>query len=684
MPRTELASARQSQLVTTYGVGSLIPVGDESFMVCSIDDWDERRAENIDEPRLARSLGVATFKAPPATGRRDVPVTRFPLMHYCSQCRKLGMPRDFGASVDKMECQDCGRELTPSRFVACCENGHIEDFPYWQWVHSRQEAKSDNHQLYLRVRGESSSLADIEISCVCGVLPVSMRGSFERKALAEVASCHGRRPWILGAENQVCDLPLRTLQRGSSNVWFSMVRSTISIPPWSGVAARFVEKHWEVVQHLDGTALRQTIERMVTAKELNADVVIDLIQRKKGILGQVEPTESDLRGEEYDALCRGNDVTSSENFVCREMPVADDVADLVVQVSEVSRLREVRALHGFSRVNPVPRAEAQQVTALSETPKNWLPAMEVLGEGVFFRLNEELVEAWATSGSAQSRARVINEAQRRHAREFQQPDPAPVSPRYVAMHSLAHVVMTELSLDAGYPVGSLRERVYAGDKQAGILVYTASSDSAGSLGGLAALADEERFANTFSNAVARASWCSADPVCSESGPSGADGLNLAACHACLLVPETSCDDRNAFLDRVSLIGHTSAPGAGLLEVLGAEFAGYTDDPPVFQVAATDHRSGGAGQDRWEVLRSLVSDSERELLHKLSTIDPDMELPSVGDEVADGIVLSLAWPGLRIAVDHPGLREQDREVLRLHGWRVVEPTASAILTSLRDD
>ena len=153
------------------------------------------------------------------------------------------------------------------------------------------------------------------------------------------------------------------------------------------------------------------------------------------------------------------------------------------------------------------------------------------------------------------------------ARAESQDDPIKLSARYIAIHSLAHAVLQELSLDAGYPVSSLRERVYAEPDQAGFLIYTASSDSAGSLGGLAALSETERFATTLRNAIDRISWCSADPVCSESHGSGADGLNLAACHACLLLPETSCEDRNSHLDRVSLIGTLSDPAVGLVGVL---------------------------------------------------------------------------------------------------------------------
>ena len=254
MATTDRPKARQSQLVTTYGVGSLYPAGDQSFMVCGTDEWDEKWSPSVEEPRLARSLGVHSFKAP-SSGKRsgDVPVVRFPQFHYCPECRRLD--RFWAFDARKMECPDCTRDLTPSRFVACCENGHIEDFPYFQWVHRGADTTGSDHTMRLEARGASSSLADIVVRCSCGVPAHDLDGSFNRNALTEIKRCGGKRPWLPGAPDEICDKPLRALQRGSSNVWFSAVRSSISIPPWSSPNAQFVTKHWTVLEHLpeDGT-----------------------------------------------------------------------------------------------------------------------------------------------------------------------------------------------------------------------------------------------------------------------------------------------------------------------------------------------------------------------------------------------------------------------------------------------
>lgn len=570
MATTDKPKARQSQLVTTYGIGSLFPAGDQSFMIAGLDDWDERWCAEVEEPRLARSLRVRTFRAP-ATGKRtgDVPAIRFPAYHYCPNCRRLDRYWKFNSKT--MRCDDCERDLTPSRFVACCENGHIEDFPYFQWVHRGKDATGGRHGLTLTTKGASSSLADIVISCSCGALPHDLDGSFSPGALAQIKSCGGKRPWLPAAEDEICEKQLRVLQRGSSNVWFADVRSSISIPPWSSPNSQFVTKNWTMLEHVPSTALGDAVAGAIQAQRtpgLTVEGVLAIIRQRKGLDPDHAPSDQELRAEEYQALLDGNDNGTHDTFQCAPVDIATDLDGIVTKVSKATRLREVRALQGFSRVTPTPTTTTRpRIAQLSRNVRHWLPATEVLGEGIFVQLDENLLSEWENSELANARYEMLAKSIEVRASESGTHGPEAPSARFLVIHSLAHALLKELSLDAGYPVGSLRERIYADPDQTGILVYTASSDAAGSLGGLAALAAEDRFAQALRSAIGRASWCSNDPVCCESGPSGADGLNLASCHACLLLPETSCEHRNIYLDRVTLIGTVSDGATGLLNEL---------------------------------------------------------------------------------------------------------------------
>lgn len=573
MPAKRIGESRQSQLVTTYGVGSLFPSEDQSFIIMGTEYWPET-SPRLDEPRLARALGVHGFRTP-STGRGagDVPVMRFPLAYYCPKCHALGQ---FQRLQDQQTtwCKRChAARLVPSRFVACCDNGHIEDFPYFQWVHKGDDSGDDTseHQLSLRILGKSSSLADILVGCSCGVAPKSLNGSFSKQALAPIRSCGGRRPWLETDDEKGCDRPLRTLQRGSSNVWFGAMRSTISIPPWSTAAAAWVDLHWTVLEHLPESTLAGVLGPMVaSAPGVTAEAVLAVIAQRRGLATHSQPTELELRRDEYTALRTGaGDGTARDTFVCEPEPVGRSIADIVAQVSAVHRLREVRALAGFSRITPgLPKVDGHGVESdglapLSEGHVDWLPAIEVHGEGIFVRLHEDLIAEWEAQPAAGRRADLINRAMERRDRDFDRPASAPVSARTIALHTLAHMLISELSLHAGYPASALRERLYTMPKQTGILVYTASSDSAGSLGGLAALAKEERFQDIFLGAIDNGRWCSSDPVCAESRGSGTDNLNVAACHACVLLPETSCEEGNVLLDRVCIVGSQQFPDAGL-------------------------------------------------------------------------------------------------------------------------
>ncbi len=224
------------------------------------------------------------------------------------------------------------------------------------------------------------------------------------------------------------------------------------------------------------------------------------------------------------------------------------------------------------------------MTQLFRDPPNqpqerWLPAIEVFGEGIYLELREDRVRQWQDDNQAWLRTRLSDQFVTRLADVFQTLPPLVAADRawasrYLLVHSLAHVLINQFVFECGYSTASLRERLYvsadANAPMAGILIYTAAGDSEGTLGGLVRLGRQERLGPVVRRALSRASWCSADPVCSENlGGQGSRLANLAACHACVLLPETSCETVNQGLDRAMIVGTaaTREPGwmAELLE-----------------------------------------------------------------------------------------------------------------------
>ncbi|MEU7731859.1 DUF1998 domain-containing protein [Streptomyces griseus] len=584
-------SVRRAQMITTYGVGSLVTVDNESFIVAGTDSWNISDAPTVFEHRLARVLGVKSFRLPPAsddTSKDGVHVRRFPLWHSCPKCASLQHVRRFNSPAGRNECGACEEDLVPSRFVMACAKGHIDDFPYWKWAHRKNRAEGETGlcggEMRLRTSGKTASLRSILISCTCGVPEVSMEGAFTGAALSDLnVFCSGKRPWLKDAPTERCSERPRTLQRGSSVAWQPIVRTALSIPPWSDehftrLGSRLDDLR-EMYEAGDEHGIRVYLKVLGIEKkyEFSAAKVIALLaaeNQEDGGSDEEATVDSPfvrLRKQEYERLIVGQpekETGREDQFVC-EHPLSSPAVLSPYGVTGpmlVKRLREVRALKAFSRVDtPETRTDVHQA-ALSLVELDWLPAMEVQGEGVFLRLDEDRLDDWARSVAVAARTDRIRNNHTRMTRERAQdpesvPD-SPASPRMILLHTLAHALINEWSLDGGYPAASLRERLYASDAMAGILICTATSDSAGSLGGLVAQGEPDRLRNSLDSALDRARWCSADPLCVESTGSGVGGINMAACHACVLLPETSCEHNNGLLDRALLVGTPEDPSIG--------------------------------------------------------------------------------------------------------------------------
>jgi hypothetical protein len=330
-----------------------------------------------------------------------------------------------------------------------------------------------------------------------------------------------------------------------------------------------LNRFWALLRHVEDSAVLGAITGMrlhehsgYTAEELTEAVR----QRKKR---ETAPEDEPLRPREYEALMRGRrDDGSPGDFVCEDEDRDPRLEGTFDAVKVAKRLREVRVLESFTRIlPPSPTDRAERRAPLYITHPNWLPGIEVRGEGVFLRLDDELLRPWEAKPKVRERAARINHSYAGRAKNVGEIPDRAISARLLAVHTLAHILINEWALDSGYPAASLRERLYVSDEMAALLIYTATSDSAGSLGGVVAQARPGSLGASVVSAVRRAAWCSADPLCVETEAAGVDSLNLAACHACILLPEVSCEEMNVLLDRALLVGTPEDQGIGLLSHL---------------------------------------------------------------------------------------------------------------------
>jgi hypothetical protein len=395
-----------------------------------------------------------------------------------------------------------------------------------------------------------------------------MDKAFDRFALRDVSRCFGDRPW-LGTETESCDQPIRALQRGASNVWFGSHRSVISIPPWSDSAFQLLDRYWDILRALPGSALPTAIEATNIAAGTNftTDDLVEAVRERKRRQeeGGGPSDDSSIRRDEYRALGIGKREEPRSQFAAHAATPTPTLASFFSRVMLVTRLREVRALHGFSRI--VPAAGSTELAPLFHSDPGWRPAIEVRGEGLFLGLDADRLSAWESRTEVARRVEPLDGRYETRARRWGIEPDRRITPRLVLIHTLAHALIDQFALDAGYPAAALRERLYVDEEMHGLLIYTATTDSAGSLGGLIAQGEPDRFEYALRSAIARSAWCSADPVCIEAEAQGVDALNMAACHACALLPETSCEELNVLLDRAVLVGTPDDPGLGFFSSL---------------------------------------------------------------------------------------------------------------------
>jgi hypothetical protein len=586
---------RRSQAITTFGPGGIVDLREESVIMGGIDFWPEDKPSIIQEPNLERVLQVESFRTPTTieqsvTGK-DLPYTVFPRWLICPKCHRLAPYEFFAGNLhpaeSSLKCPDCKKRVYPARLIVACQYGHIDDFPWIGWLKNGTRPCTCEHPaLELFSAGRTAALGDLIVRCKNCNGQRSLSGATEDKNLGFM-TCSGNRPWL--GDRQVCDKKVIPLQRGASNVYFPVSASALSIPPWSRAVQNLLNPFWGALKHIpEGEALRATIKGMNLSERLGMDIeeiLLAIRERKDAESGKVEQetiTEEELRRRELEALRKPQEKTNSQdNFKTRKGEIHSLLKPYFSSIVLVDRLREVRALLGFSRIlppDPDPQSRLETGMApISINRKNWLPAIEVFGEGIFFELSQPALDSWIKKYGAftVSRADVLNRNYAEVCKRRKWKVNRTISPVTLLVHSLAHSLIRQLSLDSGYSSSALRERLYVfegsqdGTRKpaAAFLIYTSSPDSEGSLGGLVRQGDPERLAITVRGAINEATWCSSDPLCVESEGQGLESLNLAACHACLLLPETCCEEFNRLLDRVMLTGTPGNPEYGFFNGL---------------------------------------------------------------------------------------------------------------------
>ena len=523
---------RRSQVITTFGPGALIDLPNDSAIVGGLDTWgSESNLQSIDEPRLSAKLHAMTdvpdprLYAPPPEPegwqeqRRGIGAWRFPEWFVVQESDSGGQSNSRARRMVPRTALSNGRydksPVVATRFVRACSRGHVDDIDWYRFVHGPDDPC--RRRLWLDERGTSGDLVEQIVRCECG----KSRRMHEAVDFASfpLGVCRGARPWLGRHANEECREPSRLLIRTASNAWFPQVVSVLSLPDRGSEVDQAVEVLWD---------------RLQIVKDANALAVM------------------------------------------KSFP---DVAN---------------GLASFSDQEVLDAYDGEVERASIALEPAWFPAVENRGEGILVQLRADAVTVWLDRDPVKQRLDELIAGHNAWARQRKSERTFPGGP-YVLLHTLAHLLIQSLSMRCGYPAASIRERIFvdeassrsernvpeasarserhvpgasapsersSNDRRYALLLYTASPDAEGTLGGL--VQEARRIEDHLQYALRTAALCSNDPVCAEHIPGHSmeeRWLHGAACHGCALIAETSCEMRNEYLDRALAVPTLYAPGA---------------------------------------------------------------------------------------------------------------------------
>jgi len=418
------------------------------------------------------------------------------------------------------------------------------------------------------------------------------------------------------------------------------------------------------------------------AMEISAPVakVVEILRRKwlGGPGAEMDTTSMEYRAEEYDALNGSAQGSGRTGDFSRESMTIDEYnLPYLVGISIINKIREVRTLVGFTRVNPGAGKDDPHFVSIKEPETRWYPAYEVRGEGIFIEFSNLLIQQWiAANPQVVERAHTLSV---NWSESFiGKSRPRNISAKFLLLHTVAHLLIKQLSFECGYSIASLRERIYCGDEadgkvMSGIFIYTASGDSEGTLGGLVRQGRPDCFGRIFQKAIDSARICSNDPVCILSRGQGRESLNISACHACTLIPETSCEEYNVLLDRGLVVGTFDDPNFGFFQFDFGRHAAEDTKPRAAAVQLVDGEPLVDDYSTWEDYRKsdarLLASSELSRfgeMHVPLADQYDAELRVDGNTVTAFLV----WEEHKIVITDGREKPFLRKLAEQSGWTCI--------------
>ncbi len=652
---------RRSQLAGVFGVGSLrIMVGGISMICGSLDLWlhkitkqnkkssDDKYEDeewSFDEYRLRQFLDVDYFNYPPQYRKQPykggtitnaeivIPYFLFPRYMYCSNnvgpkesiwtsggiCGRLKrkpQTLDQEALIEGLECDECSAKapLYQVNMITICDNGHIDDFPWFEWAHSYRDNSTGEYSLKIKENCNKDRLVFRQVVSKGIATQEVICGNDQCKASATLEDCFynlekklpnflcsGSTPWYGSDKKQECDQIPKAIYRSGSSVYKPVILTSLYVPlnsqnenlvkinddfmtnqklknekiKLSRRLYRYeddVDKKNERIRDASEDILEdiyenqiykvEEIEAVLRSQLFNDSTQLEIIEK------DIPKTPEEYKKAEYKTLLKDNSNPLLRTRVQNISKYSPEIKEYINNLVVVDKLVETKALIDFTRSKGEIDLENISDTKLWENSqkkgRRWLPGVQHNGEGIFIEFNKNLIDEHSNKKNVTSRLSLLEDLD----------EDSPFS-NYVPnldllfVHTFSHLLINEMTTYAGYNAASIAERLYVNQQNkedmCGLLIYTAAGDEEGTLGGLSRLVDPEIFNKLFHDVITNSRWCSTDPICNQGDPQGPFNKNLGACHSCALLPETSCEHRNSFLDRGVVVGTQEDRSLGLIQ-----------------------------------------------------------------------------------------------------------------------
>ncbi len=591
---------RFSHLMSYAGVGAIVRGSEDKLMTVTDTSYWTDKYGNITADdilyvaRVSKALDLDKKLKMPPKGKEGgngeiegdyLPAVLFPKFTICQECKTLhydpweSQRKKF---TDYVYCEKCKNKnkLEQVTWCAVSNKGHLDEVPWHYICHARSDTncKEDIESNYLKFDSDKNGKSII-VCTKCG-----SRGYYENARLGFLKRI---QPWIYNKNPQLDENDIvEILEVNSPGVYLPERVNALVIPPESRMSKNSITdklyNNSKLLREISSIKIpgRKVgkLQEVATRYRCTVDevkIALEKIDQMSTFTDNI--TVGELREDEYEAFkAEMENVADDEDFVTvhktKEFKdlysddLPNDLQAIVMMIDNhiiATRLREIQVFKGFYRGfegTTVKNEQAIEVKRELVKPDivdecDWLPAIELFGEGIFFSIDEEILLKWEKIEAVQARAAVIMDKYEKIDNSLY--GEVEITPRFLLLHTLSHLLIRELESTSGYPAASLKERIYSsiGQNMSGVLIYTTVVDIVGSLGGIVESAEPKEFLALMEGVFKHAQWCSLDPVCTEHEGQGPGWLNRAACHACALIPEPSCDHGNVFLDRVFVKGN---------------------------------------------------------------------------------------------------------------------------------